>query len=78
MSDAYIGEFVDAILPIPINAIHIKMNVKTMDEHGDIHNLEGSFSPDNIREAIRIFEEWEVGSYPRYELTEIGRELASQ
>lgn len=71
MSDIYKGEFVDAVIPIPVNSIHIKMNVRTMDEHGEIHNLEGSFSPDNIREAIRIFEEWEVGLYPRCELTEI-------
>ena len=66
--------FVDAVIGIPENSVAITVKV-TVFENGKLQELEIEYDAEEIREAINLFDETIAGNYPRYELTEKGREM---
>ena len=74
----YTDGFMDIILAIPEGTVHMSLDVDIIDRMGNITKLNGNLGPDDIREAQRIFDEWEVGEYPRFTLTEKGEKFVEE
>lgn len=66
-------EFVDAVFPIPKNAVHIMLEAEIF-ESGEAHTVKAEFSPSDVRDAINLFEKTVEGDYPKFTLTEKGKE----
>ena len=74
----YTGKFMDIVLAIPEGTVHMRLDVDVMDRMGKLTKLNGHLGPDDIREAKKIFDEWEVGEYPVFALTEKGKQIAEE
>ena len=72
----YEGECDDIIIPIPENTIEMEVKV-TMYNHGVKSYATQIFSLKDIEEAKRCFWDCVEGDYPRYELTEKGKDFAN-
>ena len=70
-------EFEDAVIPIPKNAVSIKLEVKTYED-GEIHTVCADLEMSDIREMFRTFEETVAGDYPLYTATEQGKAEAER
>lgn len=70
-------EFVDAVFGIPKNAVEVVLNVKSFDG-GEIVKTMAQFDMQDIRDAIKTFEDTVNGDYPKYKLTEKGLEFGRQ
>ena len=65
-------EFVDAVISIPKNCVHIMLTAETF-ENGEAYTVKGEFSPSDVRDAINRFEATLAGDYPEYDLIEEGK-----
>lgn len=65
-------EFIDAVFAIPKNAVEIVLNVKSF-EGGEIVRTTVQFDVQDIRDAIKTFEDTVNGDYPKYCITEEGK-----
>ena len=70
-------EFVDAVFPIPKNCVHIMLEAETFED-GKAHTVKAEFSPSDVRDAINLFEATVEGDYPKYVITEKGKEWLEQ
>ena len=64
-------EFVDAVLPIPKNAVEIHMDVNIFED-GRLQELGADFDMQDIRDSIDRFEKTVAGEYPKYCIAEEG------
>ena len=71
----YDGEYKDIIMSIPTNTIEMTVKLK-MYEDGEIVDVGQVFDLDEIKCAEHLFKQCCDGEYPRYTLTEKGREYA--
>ena len=71
----YKRELKDIIVSIPTNTIEMTMKLK-MYEDGELVDAEQVFDLNDIKYAEDLFEQCCEGEYPRYTLTEKGREYA--
>lgn len=62
-------EFEDAVMTLPKNAIEVVYKVKVYED-GEIHELEGTYGVNDIREAFQLFNETVSGNYPKFVLSE--------
>ena len=69
----YDGEYKDIIVSIPINTVHITMDV-AIYEDGGIFEATQEFDLEGIKYAEDLFEQCCNGEYPQYTLTEKGKE----
>lgn len=69
----YDGEYKDIIVSIPINTVHMTMDVAVC-EGGGIFEATQELDLEGIKEAEKLFEQCCDGEYPLYTLTEKGRE----
>lgn len=69
----YDGGYKDIIISIPTNTIEMMVKLK-MYEDGEIVDAEQVFDLNEIGYAEDLFEQCCDGEYPRYTLTEKGRE----
>ena len=69
----YDGEYKDIIMSIPTNTIEMTMKLK-MYEDGKLVDAEQVFDLNEIGYAEDLFKQCCDGEYPRYTLTEKGRE----
>ena len=69
----YDGEYKDIIMSIPTNTIEMTVKLK-LYENGEIVDAERAFDLNEIKHAEDLFEQCCDGEYPRYTLTEKGRE----
>ena len=69
----YDGECKDIIMSIPTNTIEMTIKLK-MYEDGEIIDAEHVFDLNDIGYAEDLFKQCCDGEYPRYTLTEKGRE----
>ena len=69
----YDGGYKDIIMSIPTNTIEMTIKLK-MYEDGEIVDAEQPFDLNDIKYAEDLFEQCCDGEYPRYTLTEKGRE----
>ena len=63
----------DIIIPIPTNTIEMTVKLKIYED-GEIIDAEQVFDLEDIKDAEDLFEQCCEGEYPRYTLTEKGRE----
>ena len=70
-------EFVDAVFQIPKNAVKVEFTIETY-EQGEMHTVKGIFDPADVREAINLFGQTVDGDYPKYVVTEEGKEWLEQ
>lgn len=70
-------EFVDAVFQIPKNAVKVEFTIKTYED-GTLQTVKGTFDPADVREAINQFEQTILGEYPKYVITEKGKEWLEQ
>ena len=71
----YDGGYKDIIMSIPTNTIEMTVKLK-LYENGEIVDAEQVFDLNEIGYAEDLFEQCCDGEYPRYTLTEKGREYA--
>ena len=71
----YDGGYKDIIMSIPTNTIEMTIKLK-MYEDGEIIDAEQVFDLNEIGYAEDLFKQCCDGEYPRYTLTEKGREYA--
>ena len=71
----YNGGYKDIIIPIPTNTIEMTVKLKIYED-GEIVDAEQVFDLEDIKDAEDLFEQCCEGEYPRYTLTEKGREYA--
>ena len=71
----YDGGCKDIIIPIPTNTIEMTVKLK-LYENGEIVDAEQVFDLNEIGYAEDLFKQCCDGEYPRYTLTEKGREYA--
>ena len=69
----YDGGYKDIIMSIPTNTIEMTVKVK-MYEDGEVIDAEQVFDLNEIRYAEELFKQCCDGEYPRYTITEKGRE----
>ena len=69
----YDGGCKDIIIPIPTNTIEMTVKLKIYED-GEIVDAERAFDLNDIKDAEDLFEQCCDGEYPRYTLTEKGRE----
>lgn len=69
----YDGECKDIIVSIPTNTVHVTMDVSVY-ENGRIFEATQELDLEGIKCAEDLFEQCCDGEYPRYTLTEKGRE----
>ena len=69
----YDGEYKDIIVSIPINTVHVTMDV-AIYEDGGVFEATQEIDLDGIKYAENLFEKCCYGEYPQYVLTEKGRE----
>ena len=73
----YDGECKDIIISVPTNVIEMTMKLK-LYENGEIVDAEQVFDLNEIGYAEELFEQCCDGEYPRYTLTEKGREYVEK
>lgn len=73
----YDGEYKDIIMSIPTNAIEMTVKLK-MYENGEMFYAKQTFDLNDIKDAEDLFEQCCDGEYPRYTLTEKGREYVEK
>ena len=73
----YDGEYKDIIVPIPTNTIEMTVKLK-MYEDGEMFYAKQIFNLGDIKDAEDLFEQCCEGEYPRYTLTEKGREYVEE
>ena len=71
----YDGGYKDIIMSIPTNTIEMTIKLK-MYENGEMFYAKQTFNLEDIKHAEDLFEQCCEGEYPRYTLTEKGREYA--
>ena len=71
----YDGGYKDIIISVPTNTIEMTMKLK-MYENGEMFYAKQVFDLNEIGYAEDLFEQCCDGEYPRYTLTEKGREYA--
>lgn len=71
----YDGGYKDIIISIPTNTIEMTVKLK-LYENGEIIDAERAFNLNEIGYAEDLFEQCCDGEYPRYTLTEKGKEYA--
>ena len=69
----YDGECKNIIMSIPTNTIEMTIKLK-MYEDGEMFYAKQIFNLEDIKDAEDLFEQCCDGEYPRYTLTEKGRE----
>ena len=69
----YDGGYKDIIMSIPTNTIEMTVKLK-MYENGEMFYAKQIFGLNDIKDAEDLFEQCCDGKYPRYTLTEKGRE----
>ena len=69
----YDGGYKDIIMSIPTNTIEMTVKLKIYED-GEIVDAEQVFDLEDIKDAEDLFEQCCEGEYPRYTLTEKGRE----
>ena len=69
----YDGGYKDIIMSIPTNTIEMIVKLK-MYENGEMFYAKQIFNLNDIKNAEDLFEQCCEGEYPRYTLTEKGRE----
>ena len=69
----YDGGYKDIIISIPTNTIEMTVKLK-LYENGEIVDAERAFDLNEIGYAEDLFKQCCDGEYPRYTLTEKGRE----
>ena len=69
----YDGGYKDIIISIPTNTIEMTVKLK-MYENGEMFYAKQIFSLEDIKDAEDLFEQCCEREYPRYTLTEKGRE----
>lgn len=72
----YEGELDDIIIPIPENTVEMNIEV-TVYENGETTKARQIFNLKNIEEAKQLFWDCAMGEYPRYVLTEKGKDFAN-
>lgn len=70
---SYDGEYKDIIVSIPTNTIEMTIKLKVY-ESGEMFDAEKTFDLTDIKYAENLFEQCCNGEYPRYVLTEKGKE----
>ena len=65
-------EFVDAVFPIPKNAVEIPMDVKVYED-GNLQELGADFDMQDIKKSIDLFDQTVAGDYPKLVITEEGK-----
>ena len=73
----YDGECKDIIISIPTNSIEMTIKLK-MYENGEMFYAKQTFDLEDIKDAEDLFEQCCEGEYPRYTLTEKGREYVEK
>lgn len=73
----YDGGYKDIIMSIPTNTIEMTVKLK-MYENGEMFYAKQVFDLEDIKDAEDLFEQCCGGEYPRYTLTEKGREYAER
>ena len=73
----YKRELKDIIVSIPASTVEMTIKLK-MYEDGELVDAEQVFALNDIRYAEDLFEQCCDGEYPRYTLTEKGREYAER
>lgn len=73
----YDGECKDIIISVPTNIVEMTIKVK-MYEDGEIVDAEQVFDLNEIGYAKDLFEQCCDGEYPRYTLTEKGKECVER
>ena len=73
----YDGGCKDIIIPIPTNTIEMTVKLKIYED-GEMFYAKQIFSLEDIKDAEDLFEQCCDGEYPRYTLTEKGREYAER
>lgn len=63
----------DAVFQIPQSAVKITIEADIY-ESGEISRVRAEYNMEDIREAFHLFDETIDGEYPRYELTDKGKE----
>ena len=71
----YDGECKNIVISIPTNTVEMTVKVK-MYENGEVIDAEQPFDLNEIGYAEELFKQCCDGEYPRYTLTEKGREYA--
>lgn len=69
----YDGEYKDIIVSIPINTVHVAMDV-AIYEDGGVFEATQELDLEGIKYAENLFEQCCNGEYPVYTLTEKGKE----
>ena len=69
----YDGGYKDIIMSIPTNTIEMTIKLK-MYEDGEMFYAKQIFNLEDIKDAEDLFKQRCDGEYPRYTLTEKGRE----
>ena len=73
----YDGGCKDIIMSIPTNTIEMTVNLK-LYENGEVIDAEQVFDLNEIKDAEDLFKQCCDGEYPRYTLTEKGREYVEK
>ena len=71
----YKRELKDIIVSIPASTVEMTIKLK-LYENGEVIDAEQVFDLNDIKHAEDLFEQCCEGEYPRYTLTEKGREYA--
>ena len=69
----YDGEYKDIIVSIPINTVHVTMDVAVYED-GGVFEATQEFDLEGIKYAEDLFAQCCNGEYPQYTLTEKGIE----
>ena len=69
----YDGEYKDIIVSIPTNTVHVTMDVAIYEDGGVLEATQ-ELDLEGVRCAENLFEQCCEGEYPRYTITEKGRE----
>lgn len=73
----YDGGYKDIIMSIPTNTIEMTVKLK-MYEDGKLVDAKQIFDLNDIKDAEDLFEQCCDGEYPRYTLTEKGKECVER
>lgn len=71
----YEGEYKDIVISIPINTCGFTIEADVY-ENSEIQKIKGIYNMQDIAQCEQLFEDTIMGDYPRYHLTEKGKELA--
>ena len=70
-------KFVDTVISIPKNTVSITLQAKVY-ENGELKDIIAEFDLEDIREMIDLFEQTIAGTYPKYVLTDIGKQMVER